>query len=366
LLLGIIAATTWTDAQTTKSAAPASTGLNSAAKVLTLPTLKLTNGPAGYFDTNRLESPEIDENIRGTVLMPNGEPAVGAQVAVGGQFLELDRTEMPPVIRTDSRFIAWTDLNGAFTLPQPTNAFQIVASHKQGFARAVGKGITTSFRLQLLPWAGVEGILRVNNHPGSNDWVYLWTSDPLNSGLGLRSFTDQADPTGRFSIDYVPTGNYIITRIVHTNDGIRLAHPLMELTLNPGQVTQVNVGGNGTRVVGKLSFPKPAEATTGFVAIATLERSRISPKNQLFGYPLVMNDNGDFTADDIPPGDYVVKLNLFEPNRDTPPVQKSIQAWTFSSAPGTVTVPNVYRIFPASTANLGILSLQSNGKPAGF
>ncbi len=276
--------------------------------------------------------------IHGTVILPNGKPVANAQVGIriGMRPIMMNRSEAPPSLDTSgSEFMARTDENGQFILRNFENAKELVISHEEGFARTELNAATNGLLITLEPWSGIQGMLRVNNHPGSNEWVELEITNILG-GLVLQNYQDQTYASGAFSIDHVPPGEYRLSRLVQQGEHSTSAHPLGSFTLKPGLMTQVSVGGNGIPIFGKLAFPRPTEAGTNLDFAASLE-STSAPGS---GFPVKVSFDGRFAGNDIPPGEYILNLRAMIPIAELP-MPKNIRAWSFTSAPNKVIVPQL-------------------------
>jgi hypothetical protein len=101
-------------------------------------------------------------------------------------------------------------------------------------------------------------------------------------------------------------------------------------------MTQVSVGGNGIPIFGKLAFPRPTEAGTNLDFAASLE-STSAPGS---GFPVKVSFDDRFAGNDIPPGEYILNLRAMIPIAELP-MPKNIRAWSFTSAPNKVIVPQL-------------------------
>ncbi|MGA3144294.1 MAG: carboxypeptidase-like regulatory domain-containing protein, partial [Verrucomicrobiota bacterium] len=92
-------------------------------------------------------------DITGTVLLPNGQPAVGAQVAlaVSGYQLELDQAKLVEA-SGHGEVLVTADRDGHFILPSAEYAEGIVAVSENGYAELEMHEFTNSLKIMLQPW----------------------------------------------------------------------------------------------------------------------------------------------------------------------------------------------------------------------
>lgn len=211
--------------------------------------------------------------LRRTVLLPDGKPAVGAQVVLllaehearftDGRFDQEihNRTERRPYGES-----AVTDANGQFTFPVGLWVFAVAILHDEGYVELPVARLTES-PITLQPWARVEGVVlgmdkskpgRPVDHlvayrtygrdgPGERGW------QQENANINLR-YSINPDSQGRFVLERVPPGQCVVRRVwvrpltrgeIHQNAGE------MRFETKSGQTTRVTVGAT-RRVVGGL------------------------------------------------------------------------------------------------------------------
>ena len=186
-------------------------------------------------------------DITGTVLLPNGQPAVGAQVALGvsGYQLELDQAKLVEA-SGHGEVLVTTDRDGHFILPSAKNAEGVVAVSENGYAELEMHEFTNSLKIMLQPWGRIEGVLRIGTRLGTNEEVALgWFTNLLAVFHNSRSYRTVTDGDGRFVFAYVPPG---VRGISH--NGIR-----EKFVVKPGETNHIIVGGSGRAVIGKLAVP---------------------------------------------------------------------------------------------------------------
>ncbi|MGH9646223.1 MAG: carboxypeptidase-like regulatory domain-containing protein [Bryobacteraceae bacterium] len=101
--------------------------------------------------------------LQGAVLLPNGQPAADAEVALlaPATFISLGKATFKAYEARQEGLIARTDLHGHFALPLVEGAREIVAVHEQGFAEIELGTFRSISPIKLEPWGRIEGTLRV-------------------------------------------------------------------------------------------------------------------------------------------------------------------------------------------------------------
>jgi hypothetical protein len=159
--------------------------------------------PAGFDEVLDLSLQPIrtTKQIAGTVLLPDGRAAAGAEVALCTFEQTIGATLMKG--RFEQRGfnnIRRTDHSGRFAfLPDP-QAHTLVAVHPAGFARV---DVGDANEIRLLPWGNVEGTV-FNLPPGGESFVGLadWADSQVRGGLHLdnESFQVLTDSDGAFTL----------------------------------------------------------------------------------------------------------------------------------------------------------------------
>ncbi len=234
-------------------------------------------------------------DITGTVLLPNGQPAAGAQVAltVPGYQLELDQAKL----REDSRHpgalvIAGPD--GRFSLPSTQNADGIVAANQDGYAELRMQEFTNGATITLQRWGRIEGVLRIGTRLGTYEEVTLGN---FLGGLSVfhnsKSYTTVTDSDGKFVFTCVPPG---VRGVSHR--GIRET-----FVVKSGETNHVTVGGTGRTVVGKLAVPfevGPGGTSDASKPFAAIMLEAPAPDYHAIGGQIA--PDGAFRVDDVPAG----------------------------------------------------------------
>lgn len=277
--------------------------------------------------------------VRGVVLNPDGSPAPGAEVALCTleKSAKLGRERL--VMSTDS-IVTNTDSQGRFVFPVVQSPHTVAAVSTKGFNLASARS-NAPVEIRLQPFGAIEGILLLDGQPQAEKRIQL--VDPnlrLYWGafsLDFASFQAQTDSEGRFRIDHVPAGDFLL----FLNLGVGI--PYTEETkvrVSAGELSHVVMGEPdpaGRPVVGRL---KPSEAipvTDWRQHITTRSLSRKLPvvepppglseearkmwvvawyqsaagreqTRQNANYTVVVDADGRFTVRGVPAGEYQLQL----------------------------------------------------------
>jgi hypothetical protein len=199
--------------------------------------------------------------IDAVVLQPDGVPARGAQVvlAIAGNRVQyhngghvLGATREPATTKSDEA--------GRFHFAPQEGAYRLVVTHPSGCAQVESNFELPLQTVQLNAWAMVEGVFRVGAKPVGGVTLSL-NSGTIGSGAaGLplisSSYSARTAPDGKFVFGHVFPGHGNIGRQIQIIEGegsIEVTSSIrMPLNLAAGETRQINIGGTGRPVVGKL------------------------------------------------------------------------------------------------------------------
>ena len=194
--------------------------------------------------------PELTFKLRpasgwsGTVLLPNGEPAVDTEVGMSTFARTLILGDRKFLFREQS-IIRRTDASGRFRLdPLPSerpSGRVIVAVHSQGYAEHDADRFASGLSLQLLPWGRIEGVLRSRGEPLANEKLYVmkrhwnpWTigitywrsAEGLEAWREQRSYGVKFEADGTFRADDVPPGEYTLRVMLNEVRAVNEMRPI--------------------------------------------------------------------------------------------------------------------------------------------
>jgi len=229
--------------------------------------IRSTNWVEGVRDF-KLKRASAANSIRGTVLLPDGSPAAGVEVAlctanVGvmldgiafepGAFGNINRSQ-----RGDYR--RKTDEQGSFSFDPKPGAHTLVAVGPAGLGQVRCFDFSQPLEIRLQPWGRIEGSVRTRDGQWADRKVSWHRTGNLTSWRTLfyksGGFTARSDATGKFTLEHIPPGDGRVA----TDDGPGTA-PIFSpsIHMNPGETAQVQIGGVGRPVLGKLVAPPGVE-----------------------------------------------------------------------------------------------------------
>jgi peroxiredoxin len=203
---------------------------------------------------------EKGEGISGTILLPDGTPAAGAEVAVCSD----DEAAILGQLHFNDHFqtsIVKADDNGEFNIPQLEAATGLFAVHEAGFGETNVTGVKGPFQITLAKWGAIQGIATAGGKLLQGDeLVLIRESGASGLTLGRDAYGLKTDVDGGFVFSNVPPGNVSLFRVV-SNKFIASKF----LDVNAGQTT----GGSYSEVdLGAVEAPPQTGLKVGDIAPA--------------------------------------------------------------------------------------------------
>ncbi len=199
-----------------------------------------------------------------------------------------------------------------------------VRSHS-GFAHIISTPEWDLTRIiHLEPWSRVEGTFRIGKALAPNVPIRLDVSRLTGHGRNEPSFSVEyhsvTRPDGRFVFERViPGKGWIGRRLSLTvDDG---ATEVTSATSIPaefvaGKTCQINVGGTGRAVVGKLRPPDGfKEKVRWNFALVNVRCSTTSPDGASYQFTATVDRDGSFRIDDVPAGDHALSADFYQGDR---------------------------------------------------
>jgi hypothetical protein len=205
--------------------------------------------------------------------------------------------------------------------------------HEQGYAQVPLTKFVAAPEIALEAWGRIEGTLHIGRRIGTNEQVIV-ESDNMAFGnapmLDAEAFQARTDDAGRFVITFVPPGERKIARMIPIGNGSWQHSAPTTVTVKPGGVTQVSVGGTGVTVVGKVHVTDREvdwqnvhaslhnQLPGGFNRGRTPEEqaawfstpeAKMAMKNYRV-FPIMISADGSFRAEEILPGKYDLDIML--------------------------------------------------------
>jgi hypothetical protein len=206
--------------------------------------------------------------IRGTVLLPDGNPAVNIEVALctaqvgvmleGIAFAPGAFGNIPGAQKNDYR--RKTDQRGWFAFEPRPGAHTIVAAGPAGLGQVRCFDFSKPLEIRLQSWGRIEGSVRTRDGQWKERKVKWQKTGNLTSWRTLffdsKGFATRSDAAGNFTLEHVPPGGGRV--LIDEGSGIA---PIFSppIQVNSAETTRVQVGGAGRPIRGKLVAPPGIE-----------------------------------------------------------------------------------------------------------
>jgi uncharacterized GH25 family protein len=306
--------------------------------------------------------------LRGVVVSLSGQPLPGVSVALinsnsrSGDMI-LSGTKITSYSRTSK--ISVTDDQGQFVLPSPPESGgRVVAVGEAGFADVTVDQVRSSATVVLQPFGRIVGSMKIGGQPAANKGLIL-TFNMLNLGSSWDAYKRTTDDQGNFIFENVLPGDVKIQRLISTGENSWSYSDATDVTVQPGETTQVTLGDNGATLVGHVRYEVPPTNTSlnvqGSLNTQMPQQQKFnSPQEarafyqspewqaiakQMKNYAFALNPDGSFEADDVAPGTYSLNITVRLPGNNSwmkPPIAQGSTH---------VTVPDSFD--PASPIDIG-------------
>ena len=266
--------------------------------------------------------------ITGVVRAPDGRPVKDANVFLvtsARQPVHVINGRMSPGYNNSSPTAATGD-DGRFTLPPTKEPFLVAALNEQGYAYSAAGNTPTVPDLVLIPWARIEGVMYIDGRPAVEKSVthrahspYAWETQTNRPGIGRLllpgpcvEFEGDAtcDDTGHFVLDRVAAGtNEVLHLVMNPRTHLLIELHKVSLLVKPGETAHVTMG-MGRPVVGRFVLPPGLQGPSNWSAYEGKLYAKSSDGENSAGsdYPVIINSDGSFRIDGVPPGTYELHL----------------------------------------------------------
>ncbi|QDT88438.1 carboxypeptidase-like regulatory domain-containing protein [Gimesia algae] len=342
------------------------------------------------------------QDIAATLMTAAGKPAAGAKIALGvaDSQINVENGEIDDgsTIATQLK----SDAKGHFSIPARTEPFQLMITHPAGYAHLKSEKGAIPETVTLTPWARIEGTFRVGTKPVAGVPLTIFSNVSPSYGEGVPNIFTHHDTTtgkdGRYVFERVFPGHGRINRRIKLTVNAGSSEPTSSVRVPvdfvAGETISLDLGGTGRPVIGKLAAPvnHQGEVLWAFALVdahryltppagmLSLEAARKDPlhfrdwvlawrkspayevekvvyqkyqqaRSQLLAESPSLTASiardGTFRIDDVPPGDYVLKVTF----RDQKHAVGSLTDVHF-------TVPPVENGFSSEALDLGTLTMQ--------
>lgn len=208
-----------------------------------------------------------DTKVRGRAVLPNGQPAVGAQVAMAMARREVrivdGKIEVRPLAKNASLGDRWcrpftttTDAEGRYTLPTEIAPAAIIITHPQGIAALKYVDFPSNGATPLVPWGSIDGRVIWGKVPGAKEKFDIGARTHVAKQFQLVVGCYQSvvtDDQGRFRAEKLPPGLAQVSHVIKVPGKEGWTYrPVQFVEVISGKPTKMVFGGRGRPVVGKL------------------------------------------------------------------------------------------------------------------
>ncbi|MGA2441156.1 MAG: sigma-70 family RNA polymerase sigma factor [Tepidisphaeraceae bacterium] len=214
------------------------------------------------------------QEVRGSVVGPDGKPVVAAQVilALPGSQVDLsdNHLRIPDMVR-----VVETNSNGEFHFRPQTGKFHLLALCEAGYALEVfDQPPQYPVELKISPWAKIDASYSPGKARKKSNRVnasIIQIRRDRDNYVNYEFQYTAAIAAGRLTLDKVPSfdGNLVELGIFPNSGGGTYERRWIPMRLAPGQTTQPDL--RGATIVGSLTSPDGQSAVrTGFVGLTPL------------------------------------------------------------------------------------------------
>ncbi|MCF7731805.1 MAG: ankyrin repeat domain-containing protein [Akkermansiaceae bacterium] len=237
-----------------------------------------TTGPNGEAIPNMLQGRagepvpwvvrlQRDPGVHGRALLPNGQPAAGAQVAIAMAAREVriedGRITAPPLDENaslrdhwDRPFMTTTDDQGRFTLPTEIAPAAVIITHAEGIAAIPLADFPISGEMTLEPWGVIDGRVQWGEVSGAGAKIDIGARTRVAEQFQLVVWHHQSvvtDDQGRFRAEKLPPGLAQVSHVVEVPGKQGASYrPVQFVEIVAGEPTKFVFGGLGRPVIGRL------------------------------------------------------------------------------------------------------------------
>jgi beta-lactamase regulating signal transducer with metallopeptidase domain/protocatechuate 3,4-dioxygenase beta subunit len=271
---------------------------------------------------------ERSKNFSGLVVDGDGRPVAKISVALGKPqgAVQIDRDGISRIGDSVDRTL--TDVAGRFTLEPTAEVSVVVAANADLFGRTSADDFERTHTVVVQPHGRIEGVLRVGQNIGGGRSLSLQAG-----GNGERvvmfqipEFRATTDAEGKFVFDRVPAGMVTIAQQIPMGPRSWRTARSTSIEVQPNQVAQVVIGGDGVEVRGKLRMPAGKEVSFAEVSammaslrqIVAATTERAVPGMNVRYYSFEIGADGSFAIPDVVNGSYSLEIDLREKTANSP------------------------------------------------
>ena len=196
--------------------------------------------------------------LRGVVLTEDGKALNGAQI-----ILATPEAHASVYGSHDSgKSVGVSSSGGEFVVTNGAAKAAILITSEAGYALVTRGELEENPKITVQPWGRIEGVLRIGSSPAANQVVNLgiWGSQWYwESSVVSHNTSVTTDERGRFTFARVAPGDAWLTRRVQVRPGQWRESGHQYVKVLPGQTNQVELGGTGRALVGRVVWEQPGQ-----------------------------------------------------------------------------------------------------------
>ncbi|MGA2281739.1 MAG: sigma-70 family RNA polymerase sigma factor [Verrucomicrobiota bacterium] len=279
-----------------------------------------------------------------TVNKPDGQPASDADVGLvsPGAHLWLTQGGFNRQNVQSGGSLLRTKADGTFELPPDDSITRVMVASPDGYAEAVPTALSANPVLQLQPWGQLQVACFSGGKPavGREYELELGGGSPDTVSFDFGMTRVKTDERGQFSVSQLPPGKHQLVRLILvkvTGSGSqgRMQGDKTPFEIRPGETTTLNLGTSTYTVTGRLQWPpgvqrqsqwhidvslytpmpamSPEVMTNAAALAAFLQTDEFKAAQQnMHSYQATINDDDTVLADEVPAGDYMFGVAVFE------------------------------------------------------
>jgi len=327
----------------------------------------------------------------GTVYLPDGEPAIGAEVIIYTASRQGNIQGGKNIDKGGSVFVV-SGNDGRFSLPPQVEEYLLVVLHDKGYAEITDKKLATDPNILLTPWGRLEGILHIGRKPAVNEKIWWYRNKNMSRQEIIpvwHGCDTMTDANGHFVFEKLPPEKVTVHHVIESGRFRSGRGSSKTLEIMPGQTAKITLGGSGRPVTGRLVVPTDYKGKIDFnFGDNTLDlilpeyphpknldlltgkekdtwqriwqksdrRTVYTEAHQEYGrsYGVKIEDDGTFRIEDVIPGNYILRLRLYERPKDKP--------YGLGDYIGSVNyefeIPDMNEVYSDAPLDIGVVELE--------
>ena len=285
--------------------------------------------------------------------------------------------------RHEDSILTVAGADGHFVFPAVSAPQTVLAINDQGFAQ-LQVGTNHNVTLVLKPWGRIEGALKLRSGKNTARQINLMNR-PSASGRGAFrvSLSADTDAQGNFVFERLPYGDFDLYLFPGMYRPFTHETPVQ---VEAGNTLAVKIGGTGGTVTGKFVLSDTSRAInwatqTRNAIISTIQKpppvppdltgdarrqwvqayrqseAGMAESRAMHSYPLTVETDGTFTAEDVPPGSYNLTAVVLSLPVDESDMRGSLRAPRIGSLSEKIVVPESATNPASDAVNLGTVTI---------